>query len=112
MSAVQEQTCTWPGKTGAQYQYWVHSLPTTFNPNQDGNYIFASLVADIGFPSMLEKVTWEIALAAIITKRHASGTRVRRTSTFTQIQTWQPDNGKKATYSPNSRRHTLQLVAI
>ena len=43
MSAVQEQTCTWPGKTGAQYKYWVHSLPTTFNPGQDGNYIYSKL---------------------------------------------------------------------
>jgi hypothetical protein len=33
--------CTWTGASGAGYEYFVHPLPVTFNPNQDGNYIYA-----------------------------------------------------------------------
>jgi hypothetical protein len=33
--------CTWTGKSGTGYSYFVHELPVNFNPNQDGNYIFS-----------------------------------------------------------------------
>jgi hypothetical protein len=30
----------WPGKSGKQYQYWIHSIGTTFK-EVSGNYIYA-----------------------------------------------------------------------
>ena len=37
----QGSTCIWTGASGAKYTYYVHSLPASFSPNQDGNYIYA-----------------------------------------------------------------------
>ena len=34
-------TCTWAGASGTEYKFFIHALPSTFNPNQDGNYIYA-----------------------------------------------------------------------
>jgi hypothetical protein len=34
------ETCNWVGISGKSYTYYVHSLPSNFNVNQDGNYIF------------------------------------------------------------------------
>ncbi len=34
------EKCTWNGKSGTSYVYYVYSLPTTFDPNQVGNYIY------------------------------------------------------------------------
>jgi hypothetical protein len=34
-------TCIWTGASGTPYTYYIWQLPTTFDPNQDGNYIFA-----------------------------------------------------------------------
>ena len=34
-------TCVWKGMSGTQYTFYVFPLPYAFNPNQDGNYIFA-----------------------------------------------------------------------
>jgi predicted GIY-YIG superfamily endonuclease len=34
----------WPGKSGAQYQYWIHPLGTTFK-STPGNYIYAKLTS-------------------------------------------------------------------
>lgn len=36
-----DEKCTWIGASGTEYTYFVRSLPFTFNPNQDGNYIFS-----------------------------------------------------------------------
>ena len=33
--------CTWIGKSGTEYTYYIWSLPANFDPNQDGNYIFS-----------------------------------------------------------------------
>ena len=33
--------CKWMGKSGTGYMYYIHSLPVSFNANQDGNYIYA-----------------------------------------------------------------------
>ena len=33
--------CTWIGKSGTEYTYFVHALPIGFDPNQDGNYIYS-----------------------------------------------------------------------
>lgn len=30
----------WPGKSGRQYQYWIHPIGTTFK-EEPGNYIYA-----------------------------------------------------------------------
>jgi hypothetical protein len=35
--------CTWRGASGTDYSYFIYSLPFTFNPNQDGNYIYSRL---------------------------------------------------------------------
>lgn len=37
-------TCVWIGASATKYTYHIHSLPVTFNPNQDGNYIYAKIV--------------------------------------------------------------------
>ena len=34
----------WQGSSGKEYGYWVHKLPYSCDPNQDGNYIFAKFV--------------------------------------------------------------------
>ena len=34
-------TCTWRGASGKTYTYYIWSLPASFGPNQDGNYIFS-----------------------------------------------------------------------
>jgi hypothetical protein len=36
----QERTINWQGKSGKQYQYWIHPIGTTFK-EQPGNYIYA-----------------------------------------------------------------------
>lgn len=33
--------CTWYGGSGTAYSYYIHSLPVTFSPGQDGNYIYS-----------------------------------------------------------------------
>jgi len=33
--------CTWVGESGAKYIYFIHSLPITFDPGQNGNYIYS-----------------------------------------------------------------------
>jgi len=33
--------CTWTGKSGQNYIYYVSALPPNFNESQPGNYIFA-----------------------------------------------------------------------
>ena len=34
-------TCIWTGASGTGYKFFIHALPATFKPNQDGNYIYA-----------------------------------------------------------------------
>lgn len=38
------KTCTWIGKSGKKYKYFVYKLPYSFKEKQDGNYIYAKLV--------------------------------------------------------------------
>jgi len=45
-----EKTCNWIGKSGKSYRYYIWSLPQSFSPNQDGNYIFAKLVNNLWVP--------------------------------------------------------------
>ena len=33
-------TCTWTGASGTGYKFLIYALPVTFDPNQDGNYIY------------------------------------------------------------------------
>ncbi len=37
------KTCTWIGASGNEYTYHVHDLPTSFNKDQYGNYIYTRL---------------------------------------------------------------------
>jgi len=45
-----KDTCDWDGASGTSYTYHVYSLPYTFKPNQDGNYIFAKLINNTWHP--------------------------------------------------------------
>ncbi len=36
---MSDETITWPGKSGAEYKYWIHALGTTFK-DVAGNYMF------------------------------------------------------------------------
>jgi hypothetical protein len=36
-------TCDWTGGSGKIYRYWVYTLPATFDPDQQGNYIYAKI---------------------------------------------------------------------
>ena len=36
-----QQKCTWVGDSGTEYSYFIHALPVSFDPNQNGNYIFS-----------------------------------------------------------------------
>ena len=40
----------WPGASGKMYHYWIHELPCSFNPNQNGNYIFCKIVNNKWIP--------------------------------------------------------------
>jgi hypothetical protein len=35
-----EQTIMWPGASGKEYKYWIHSINTSFK-DSPGNYIFS-----------------------------------------------------------------------
>lgn len=37
----QQPTCDWIGAGGTRYTYHIYELPATFDPNQNGNYIYA-----------------------------------------------------------------------
>jgi predicted GIY-YIG superfamily endonuclease len=37
---AEAQTIMWPGKSGKEYQYWIHPINTEFK-DSPGNYIFA-----------------------------------------------------------------------
>jgi len=41
-----DPTCTWNGASGKKYLYHVKTLPVTFTPNQNGNYIYTKLVGN------------------------------------------------------------------
>ncbi len=45
-----DETCVWQGISGTPYVYTVHSLPVTFGPNQNGNYIYAKVENNIWIP--------------------------------------------------------------
>src|SRR5258708_38252162 len=33
--------CIWTGASGTTYTYFIHALPVSFDPEQDGNYIYS-----------------------------------------------------------------------
>ena len=33
-------TCVWSGASGAKYTFHIYALPASFDPDQDGNYIY------------------------------------------------------------------------
>lgn len=39
-------SCNWIGASGKLYRYFIHKLPTSFNANQPGNYIFTKVNAE------------------------------------------------------------------
>ena len=39
----ENQTCNWVGASGTSYKYFIRSLPVTFDPGQNGNYIYTRL---------------------------------------------------------------------
>lgn len=43
-------TCNWTGASGASYVYHIHSNPPYFDPNQDGNYIYAKMIDNLWYP--------------------------------------------------------------
>ncbi len=38
---MNNETINWQGGSGKHYSFTIFSIETDFNPNQDGNYIFA-----------------------------------------------------------------------
>ena len=40
------RTCKWIGASGAEYVHYVYALPATFDPSQDGNYVYAKTNAE------------------------------------------------------------------
>ncbi len=34
----------WKGASGKGYTYWIYSIPASFNPRQNGNYIYTKVV--------------------------------------------------------------------
>ena len=38
---MSNETVNWQGGSGKQYAFTIYPIGTNFNPNQDGNYIFA-----------------------------------------------------------------------
>lgn len=40
----------WTGASAAKYTYEIHPLPVTFQPNQDGNYIYTKIVNNVWCP--------------------------------------------------------------
>lgn len=41
---------TWNGASGKGYIYWVYSIPASFNPRQNGNYIYTRIVNNMWIP--------------------------------------------------------------
>lgn len=39
-------TCNWTGASGKSYIFYIWSLPASFNPNQNGNYIYSKKNAE------------------------------------------------------------------
>lgn len=40
MTTTKTKTINWPGASGKEYKYWIHSMNTSFD-SKAGNYIFA-----------------------------------------------------------------------
>lgn len=41
---MSDQTCDWVGVSKNTYTYFIHTIPVSFNNDQDGNYIFTKKV--------------------------------------------------------------------
>jgi len=80
---AEHPTCTWTGKSGTPYTYYVHKLPTTFDPDQDGNYIYAKKNAEgkwapiyIGQGDLADRVSDDHHQAACIARKGATHVHV------------------------------------
>jgi hypothetical protein len=47
---MHEGTCVWAGASGAQYTYYIFAIPPNFDPNQNGNYIYAKKINNLWHP--------------------------------------------------------------
>ncbi len=43
LAETKPATCVWVGASNTEYTFHIFPLPVTFDPNQDGNYIYARL---------------------------------------------------------------------
>jgi hypothetical protein len=43
---AEQETCTWIGKSGTKYTYYVYPRHPVINEGQDGNYIYAKKNSD------------------------------------------------------------------
>ena len=75
--------CTWTGKSGTGYTYYVYPLPVTFNPNQDGNYIYSKTNDEdqwvpiyIGEGDLADRISDDHHQAACIKKKGATHVHV------------------------------------
>ena len=39
----------WPGKSGKEYKYWIHTMGTTFNNKTGANYVFAKETTEVHY---------------------------------------------------------------
>ncbi len=42
---AERETVYWTGKSGTRYKYWIYRIPYSFDPDQDGNYIYCKIGA-------------------------------------------------------------------
>ncbi len=75
--------CTWTGESGATYVYFIHSLPVTFDPDQDGNYIYSRkndqgkwVPVYIGEGDLAERINDEHHQSACVSRRGATHVHV------------------------------------
>ena len=78
-----EPKCTWTGESGTPYTYHIHPLPTTFNANQGGKYIYSRkndqgkwVPIYIGEGDLADRVSDEHHQAACIKRKGATHVHV------------------------------------
>jgi len=80
---AEHERCAWKGKSGTDYTYYIWPLPATFDPDQDGNYIFSKKNADglwvpiyIGQGDLADRVSDDHHQADCIKKKGATHVHV------------------------------------
>jgi len=63
-------TVMWSGASGTAYTYYVYQLPATFDPNQNGNYIYAKVVNNMWQPIYIGQ--GDLSARTDIDKHHQS----------------------------------------